>query len=243
MKRSYIILSAICFTIALSGCAGQTGGNSTSAVTSQSDNKANAEGYINDDAKGYQLSENGADLTVYDSLSDKVIEGAERFIIESGCNDPEFSFGFENTPKLGSPKSAANNALDFFEPTVFEAQEDGSPYFVYQIGKDNNTYLGYFVVDNEGKIIEQNIITGDQYKNIGSEYNIDIGQAMSDMASHFSVSTQDLKNLCRYLDKTDDKYTLCYRGIFLSEDKTKKYYARMNGETGEIFYTDEVKFK
>ena len=35
------------------------------------------------------------------------------------------------------------------------------------------------------------------------------------------------------------KYTLCYRGIFLSDDKTKKYYARMNGETGEIFYTAE----
>lgn len=244
MKRSYIILLAICFTIALSGCADQTDNGDTSTVTSVSADAANTDDFVFTDGPRTQLiSEDGASISILDSLPVTVIKSAEEFIINNDCNDRSFLFGFENSPKLGSPKGSACNTLDFFDPTVFEEQEDGSPYFVYQIGKDDRTYLGYFVIDHEGEIIEHNVITGEQYSKIDPECSIDIWQARDNMAEYFSLSNENAQNVCKYLDTKDNKFTLCYRGIFLSDDKTKKYYARMNSETGEIFYTDEVKFQ
>lgn len=239
MKKSYIILLAICLTFVVSGCAEQTGNSDTTAVSSESAVTADTGGFVfTDGAKAHMISENGAYITTLDSLPETVIKSAEEFIINSNCNDPSFEFVFENSPKFGSPEGIALSFLDYFEPTVFERQEDGSPFYVSELTR-GGVYIGYFVVNNNGEIIEHNVITKDQYSEIDSEYNIDMPNAMSDLANHFSIPTENLKSLCRYLDKTDNKYTLCYRGIFLSDDKTKKYYARMNGETGEIFYTAE----
>lgn len=239
MKKTYMIFLAICMTFVVSGCAEQTGNSDTSAVSSESAVIADTGDFVfTDGAKSHMISENGAYITNLDSLPETVIKSAEEFIINSNCNDMFLQFCFENSPKLGSPEGIARNTLDYFDPTIYEKQEDGSPFYVSELTR-GGIYIGYFVVNNNGEIIEHNVITKDQYSEIDSEYSLDIWQAKDNMAEYFSLSNENEWQICRYLDTTEQKNTLCYRGKFLSDDKTQKYYARMNGETGEIFYTAE----
>ena len=67
MKRSYIILLAICFTIALSGCADQTDNGDTSTVTSVSADAANTDDFVFTDGLRTQLiSDDGASIWILD---------------------------------------------------------------------------------------------------------------------------------------------------------------------------------
>ena len=133
--------------------------------------------------------------------------------------------------------------LDYFDPDISE--KDDSPYYVKERAKEPAADIGYFAVDLSGNITEQKRLkTYDEIVKIDSFFKYDADHAMKAAADHFSADYDDIRSTAKYLDEIDGKEVLCYR-VQIKRRKNDKFIllnARINGENGEIFYTDEFEF-
>lgn len=173
----------------------------------------------------YEISENGASLYAYNSISSKVIEAAKKFIVESGYDSKNISFTFKNSKYTFSQDSVIKYQLDMFFP---EKKEEEPLYYVEEIyNVKPSVCVGYFSVNENGDIVESKFLkTEEELKEYNKKPEIDHGEAIT-IAERGKSSLQPLEVLLFYYK--DDKDCLCYKVRF---DNGEKVY--VNASTGEI---------
>ena len=189
------------------------------------------------------VSMNGSRLYTKDDVPEAVIDAAIKYISDNGYDDQNIEFVICRHSGKYSAKVERLFELDYFDPDISE--KDDSPYYVKERAKEPAADIGYFAVDLSGNITEQKRLkTYDEIVKIDSFFKYDADHAMKAAADHFSADYDDIRSTAKYLDEIDGKEVLCYR-VQIKRRKNDKFIllnARINGENGEIFYTDEFEF-
>ena len=127
---------------------------------------------------------------------------------------------------------------------ILDESNERTYFYVIQMSDSLYTNLGYFLIDDEGNILDQkSLMTYDELSDGNFQYNIDQNTATETALNALSLKVE---NLCKcetkkYISTIDGQKTPCYRVLMeIPEEKRLLLkYAHVNGITGEVFFTSE----
>lgn len=183
----------------------------------------------------YQVSNSGARIYAYHSVSNDIIEMSKKYIKENGYDDEHILFVFRNSANTYLPKEIADQVLDVYHPNIEgENSSKNCPYYVEEMYVDspesNYIGVGYFVITQEDGIKESiQLKTPEELSRIKKEPDIGLEatrRARQILKTNDDVDVIDSKRF--FLDKGNENISLCYRVLF--SDGKKMF---INGITGE----------
>lgn len=178
------------------------------------------------------ISDNGAELYSFNSITVKVIDAAKKYIMESGYDGKDIYFIFKNSSNSYSSDYVINYMLDMFYPQQYENEHE-QLYYVEEVynckGVTPSISVGYFAINENGDIVESKYLkTRDELENYNLKPVLSSGDAI--------LLAEDESNIDRAMVKSeelfyykDNKDILCYRILF--DNGTKVY---INAITGEV---------
>ena len=168
---------------------------------------------IEENEKHY-VTDDGAVVWVYKTVSDEVIRGCDQFIIDNKCDLNGIEFIFLNSLYTFSPQYVLDNLIDYYSDFQSDNQYDTKDvYFVQEIYKD--TVLGFLVIDSNGKVINTyNIQSSDGIKDIDFNTNISDIDANRIAIEAVDSNNSNIISCVKFVDYQNDNNTICYRVKF-----------------------------
>lgn len=183
---------------------------------------------IEENTKHY-VTDDGAIVWVYKTVSDEVVRCCDQFIIDNKCNLSGIEFIFLNSSYTFSPQYVLDNLIDYYSDFLPEnCPNSNDIYYVQEIY--NDTVLGFFVIDSNGEVIDTyNIQSVDEISDIDFSTNItDID------ANRIAIEAVDSQNTnviscVKYLNYANETNTMCYCVKF-----NDNFYVIIDAKTGDI---------